>query len=62
MPDTEIANWWEMAFKFGHDKMTYTYDPEIFYYERWAKETFSYKIPVKFPSNYVIITQHVEVS
>jgi len=58
---TEIANWWEMAFKFGQDKITYTYDPEIFYYERWAKDSFAYKVPIKVPGEYVLITQHTEV-
>lgn len=62
MPGTEISDWWDMVFKMGNDNVLYTWDPTIFHNERWSRETFSYKLPVAEPGEYVVITQHTEVS
>ena len=62
MPNSEISDWWDMTFKIGAEQTLYTYDPTIFHHERWAKESFTYRLPVASPGDYVVITQHMEVS
>lgn len=51
-----------MVFKMGNDNLLYTWDQSIFHQERWARETFTYRLPVQDQGNYVIITQHAEVT
>ena len=62
MPGTEISDWWDMTFKLGAEQTLYTYDPAIFHYEKWAVDSFTYKLPAAEPGDYVIITQHTEVN
>lgn len=62
MPGTEVSDWWDMNFKMGNDNLIYTWDPTIFHHERWGRETFTYRLPGADSGDYVIITQHAEVS
>ena len=62
MPGSEVSDWWDMHFKLGAEQALYTYDPQLFHHERWAKDSFTYALPLSEPGAYVIITQHMEVS
>ncbi len=40
----------------------YTDDSELFMTERWARSHFAYFLPLQEEGDYVLITQHAEVS